>query len=295
MKKVYVKVNKLIDSTIDTKIEEVASSTIVPSHKYICFIGTTEEDENGNPIMQTKPARFWLNTIIKYATDYDKDTVLMESTNTRIGLQKLLDDKKLEGYNKLLLLPGIYRIDHEAPIYIPTEFTLDMNNSTLKQNQFTGNKSLMIELNNTFNSHVINGNIEGDYFSHDYANSTNNSEWINGISIGGESKYSSFENLSIKNITGYGSTNGLSNSRDNTLSYTYIYPRVIGNNFYIGDIDRNTGLDITSTTRTTSDYRDISGYSDIGYLSVSIYLGYQGNPCGTWNLICHFYDGNKNF
>lgn len=294
-KKVYVKVNKLIDSTIDTKIEEVASSTIVPSHKYICFIGTTEEDENGNPIMQTKPARFWLNTIIKYATDYDKDTVLMESTNTRIGLQKLLDDKKLEGYNKLLLLPGIYRIDHEAPIYIPTEFTLDMNNSTLKQNQFTGNKSLMIELNNTFNSHVINGNIEGDYFSHDYANSTNNSEWINGISIGGESKYSSFENLSIKNITGYGSTNGLSNSRDNTLSYTYIYPRVIGNNFYIGDIDRNTGLDITSTTRTTSDYRDISGYSDIGYLSVSIYLGYQGNPCGTWNLICHFYDGNKKF
>ena len=294
-KKVYVKVNKLIDSTIDTKIEEVASSTIVPSHKYICFIGTTEEDENGDPIMQTKPARFWLNTIIKYATDYDKDTVLMESTNTRIGLQKLLDDKKLEGYNKLLLLPGIYRIDHEAPIYIPTEFTLDMNNSTLKQNQFTGNKSLMIELNNTFNSHVINGNIEGDYFSHDYANSTNNSEWINGISIGGESKYSSFENLSIKNITGYGSTNGLSNSRDNTLSYTYIYPRVIGNNFYIGDIDRNTGLDITSTTRTTSDYRDISGYSDIGYLSVSIYLGYQGNPCGTWNLICHFYDGNKKF
>lgn len=294
-KKVYVKVNKLIDSTIDTKIEEVASSTIVPSHKYICFIGTTEEDENGNPIMQTKPAIFWLNTIIKYATDYDKDTVLMESTNTRIGLQKLLDDKKLEGYNKLLLLPGIYRIDHEAPIYIPTEFTLDMNNSTLKQNQFTGNKSLMIELNNTFNSHVINGNIEGDYFSHDYANSTNNSEWINGISIGGESKYSSFENLSIKNITGYGSTNGLSNSRDNTLSYTYIYPRVIGNNFYIGDIDRNTGLDITSTTRTTSDYRDISGYSDIGYLSVSIYLGYQGNPCGTWNLICHFYDGNKKF
>ena len=87
----------------------------------------------------------------------------------------------------------------------------------------------------------------------------------------------------------------MSNSRDNTLSYTYIYPRVIGNNFYIGDIDRNTGLDITSTTRTTSDYRDISGYSDIGYLSVSIYLGYQGNPCGTWNLICHFYDGNKKF
>ena len=51
--KIYVKVDKLTDSTTRTKIEEVADATIVPSHKYICFIGTTEEDENGNPIMET--------------------------------------------------------------------------------------------------------------------------------------------------------------------------------------------------------------------------------------------------
>ena len=95
------------------KIEEIANSTIIPSRKYICFIGTTEkEDENKNAIMQTKPARFWLNTIVKYADDYDKDSVLEEATNTRIGLQKLLNDKKSEGYNKLLLLSGTYRIDH---------------------------------------------------------------------------------------------------------------------------------------------------------------------------------------
>ena len=24
-------------------------------------------------------------------------------------------------------------------------------------------------------------------------------------------------------------------------------------------------------------------------------MGYQGNPCGTWNLICHFYDENKKY
>lgn len=93
--KVYVKVDKLTDTTTGTKIEEVANATVVPSHKYICFIGTTEEDENGNPIMQTTAARFWLNTIVKYADDYDKNAVLTEATNTRIGLQKLLDDKKL--------------------------------------------------------------------------------------------------------------------------------------------------------------------------------------------------------
>ena len=293
--KVYVKVDKLTDTTTGTKIEEVANATIVPSHKYICFIGTTKEDENGNPIMQTTAARFWLNTIVKYADDYDKDAVLEEATNTRKGLQQLLDDKQSEGYNKLTLLPGKYRIDHQKQIYIPTNFTLNMNGATFKLNQFTGDHALMININNTMHSHVINGTLEGDYYSHDYANSPNNSEWPLGVTIGGEAKYSSFEDMTLKDITGYGSGNGIEQSRDGSIGYTHITPRGIGDNFKLGDIDRNTGLDIESTTRTTCGYQDISGYSNIGYLSVSIYLGYQGNPCGTWNLICHFYDENKNF
>lgn len=221
----------------------------------------------------------------------NKDKV---STN-RDGLQKLLDDKSNQGYNNLKLLPGIYRVDHLGTLYIPTNFTLDMNTATIKLNEFTGNKALMVDLNNTFDSHVINGTIEGDYFNHDYVNSPNNSEWVNGISIGGESKYSSFENLVVKDITGYGASNGIANSRDKKLGYTYLAPKAIGNTFKIGDINRTTGIDVTSTNRTTCDFRDISGYSDIGYLSVSRYLGYQGNPCGTWNLICHFYDINKKF
>lgn len=272
-------------TTVKAALVEAATNIIPQSKTYVCVIADTDGDGN--------PDNWWGENQVVYASDYDKDKVLEEATNTRKGLQQLLDDKKAAGYNKLTLLPGTYRIDHQKQIYIPTNFTLNMNGATLKQNQFTGASSLMIEINNTINSHVINGIIEGDYFSHDYANSTNNSEWVNGVSIGGESKYSSFENLSIKNITGYGSTNGLSNSRDGSLSYTYIYPKGIGNNFKIGDIDRNTGLDLESTTRTTSDYIDISGYYDVGYISISVYLGYQGNPCGTWNLICHFYDENK--
>ena len=274
-------------STVKAALVKAASNIIPESKTYVCVIADTNGDGNHD--------NWWRENQVVYSTDYDKNAVLQEATNTRKGLQKLLDDKKTAGYNKLKLLPGIYRVDHQQQIYIPTEFTLDMNGATFKQNQFTGNKSLMIELNNTFNSHVIDGIIEGDYFSHDYTNSSNNSEWVNGVNIGGEAKYSSFENLTIKDITGYGSSNGIAPFRDGKLGYTYIYPKGIGNNFKIGDIDRSTGLDITSTTRTTSDYIDISGYSDIGYLSVSVYLGYQGNPCGTWNLICHFYDENKNF
>lgn len=231
--------------------------------------------------------------LVNYGISNENDTSM--TTSTREGLQKLLDDKQAEGFNKLRLLEGIYRIDHLGTIYIPTKFTLDMNGATLKLHEFAGDKALMIELNNTFDSHVANGFIEGDYYNHDYDNSPNNSEWVNGISIGGESKYSSFECLTIKDITGYGTINGIKNSRDGSLGYTYIYPKEIGDNFILGDIDRTTGLDIESINRTTCDFIDISGYSDIGYISVSVYLGYQGNPCGTWNLICHFYDEDKNF
>ena len=114
---------------------------------------------------------------------------MQEATNTRIGLQKLLDDMSAKGYSSIKLLSGTYRIDHQESIFIPSNFTLDMNEATIKLNQFTGDKALMITLNNTFDSHVINGTIEGDYYSHDYANSPNNSEWVMGISIGSEAKY----------------------------------------------------------------------------------------------------------
>ena len=288
--KVYVKVDKLTDTTTGTKIEEVANATVVPSHKYICFIGTTEEDENGNPIMQTTAARFWLNTIVKYADDYDKNAVLTEATNTRIGLQKLLDDKKAAGYNRLLLLPGIYRIDHLGTIYVPDRFTLNMNGATLKENQFTGDSSLMISLDSTFDSHVLNGNIEGDYFSHDYVNSTNNSEWCMGTSISGLCKYSSFENIKIKNITGYGAGSGISKKS----GYIY-FAKALGNVFKLGDISIIDGSIISSTERQSTDFIDISSHTKYDYIAINKYLGYQGMLGGSWSLILHFYDNSKKY
>lgn len=223
-------------------------------------------------------------------SDNAKNTI-----NTGNGLQKILDDKKAEGYNYIKLLPGTYRVHHTNTLYIPTEFTLDMNKSTIKLNGFTGDKAVMVELNNTFDSHVINGTIEGDYYEHDYENSPNNSEWVMGINIAGESKYSSFENLVVKNITGYGGGNGIGNSPDGKLGYTYEAPIGIGDTFKLGDIDRTTGESIESKNRTTSDFIDIGNHNEIGYLSVSRYLGYQGNPCSTWNIISHYYDSDKNY
>ena len=237
--------------------------------------------------MQSTPARFWLNTIVKYADDYDKAAVLQEATNTRIGLQKLLDDKKSAGFNKVKLLPGSYRIDHLGTICVPTNFTLDLNGSKLKQNQFTGDSSLIISLDCTFDSHVINGTVEGDYFSHDYTNSPNNSEWPMGISMGGESKYSSFNNIVVKDITGYGGGNGLSQKNG-----FYYFAKGLGNIFTLGDINLNTGSPIESANRQTTSFIDISSFTKYQYISINRYLGYQGMSGGSWNLILHFYNIN---
>lgn len=273
--------------TVKAELEKIAETIIPNSNTYTCIIADT--------VGNGEPGNWWGETIVKYADDYNKDTVMQEAANTRSGLQQLLDDISFQGYTSIKLLPGTYRIDHEETIFVPSNFTLDMNGATIKLNQFAGDSALMVTLNNTYDSHVINGTIEGDYYSHDYSNSPNNSEWVMGISIGGESKYSSFENLTVKDITGYGGGNGIAKSRDESLYYTYQQPTAIGDTFELSDINRKTSETIESESRTTSNFIDIAGYYGIGYLSVSRYLGYQGNSCNTWNMIAHFYDGEQNY
>ncbi len=289
-KKIYVKVDSLTNSTAGTLIEEVANSSTIDSNSYVCFIGTTEEDEDGNPIFQQKPGSFFKNTVVRYSDDYNQEAVAAESANTRLGLQQFLDDKKAEGFNKVVLLNGKYRIDHELPIYIPTNMTVDLNGSTIKLNQFTGDRCIMLDINNCEDTHVINGIVEGDYFAHDYANSPNNSEWVNGIYINSESKYCSYENIVVRDITGYGSSNSIDQSK---VAFEYYGYKPI-NKFFPGDINRSNGEPIASDIRATSDFLSLNGYEDIGYVTINIRLGYQGNPCSkTWNLIAHFYDSNK--
>ena len=282
-----IKVNSSATSgDMASALSEAYKNEVVPSGKYVVFIA----DKNDDGI----PDNGYKTNLIKYADDYDKEAVLQQAINTTEGIQKLLDDKHEEGYNKLVLLEGVYRTADNHTIFIPDDFTLDINGATFKLNQFIGNSTMMININNVTDSHVINGIIEGDLLTHDYANSDKNSEWVCGVNLSGESKYSSYENLVIKNITGYGSTTGICNSRDGKKGYTHIYPKELGT-FTYGDIDRNTGEEIDGYNRTRSNFFSTYGHEEIGYASISIYLGYQGNPCGTWNMVVYFYDENKNF
>ena len=265
-------------TTIKAALVEAAKNIIPESKTYVCVIADTTGDGN--------PDNWWGENQVVYATDYNKDVVLQESTSTRKGLQQLLDDKKANGYNKLILLPGIYRIDHQQQIIIPTEFTLDMNGSTLKQNQFVGSSSTMISLSpNAFNSHLINGKIIGDYFSHDYVNSNNNSEWVNGIGMS-SCYYSSFENLKINDITGYGCATGRGDRYYNVKYVGTTAP---------GDIERTTGNNVQSSNRTVSDFADLGDNNKLDYIVISRYLGYQGRSGDCWNIIVHFYDESKKY
>ncbi|CAM2076849.1 MAG: MucBP domain-containing protein [uncultured Clostridium sp.] len=265
-------------TNVKTALVEAAANIIPSSKTYVCVIADTTGDGT--------PNNWWAENQVVYASDYDKDAVLQEAINTRKGLQQLLDDKKNAGYNRLTLLPGIYRIDHQQQIYIPTEFTLDMNGATFKQNQFTGDSSTMISLTpNAFDSHLINGVIIGDYFSHDYSNSNNNSEWVNGLGMTSCS-YSSFENIKINDVTGYGCATGRGDR--------YYNVKYVGTTS-LGDIDRKTGANIESSTRTVSDFADIGDNSKLDYITISRYLGYQGRSGDCWNIIVHFYDEAKKY
>lgn len=89
-------------TTVKAALLETATNIIPESKTYVCVIADTDGDGAHN--------NWWEENQVVYANDYNKDEVLREATNTRIGLQQILDDKKSQGYNKIKLLNGIYRI-----------------------------------------------------------------------------------------------------------------------------------------------------------------------------------------
>lgn len=286
-------------------MEEKTRDYSVPSGKYTCFLADLDND--GVADYYTNCAD---KTYVKYADDYSKEDVATESENTRTGLQRFINDKVKAGYNKVKLLKGVYRVSHNTvggrgygSIYVDADnFTLDLNGSTIKLNGFTGDSGYILSLNFCKNSKIINGIIEGDMYTHDYENSLNGSEWVIGINIAGGCEYSGFEDIVLKRITGYGFHNGIAKTKDNSLGYEYPKFKSIGA-FTNGDIDEN-GNETSCDDRSVSDFVDVQNqleaYKTItgeehSYISVNLYLGYQGNGMGNWNYILHFYDTNKNY
>lgn len=270
----------------------------LPSGHYVVAI----PDRDGDGVYQGKHSDGRLYQAVRYADGYDKEAVELECNATRLAIQKLFNDKRAEGYNRLVMYKALYVINgngsaaaKEQGIRVPNGMDLDLNGSTIKLNPFAGSSTIMLYMADCEDTHIHNGIVEGDYFAHDYANSPNNSEWVNGVDMGGACKYCSIYDLVIKDITGYGLTNGLTQRGD--LGYTEAYPASAGKLVMKKDIDQTTGEEIEHKYRSTSEMKELFAHSKkwSKYISCSYYLGYQGVKGGTWNIIVHFYDKDKKY
>ncbi len=278
--------------------QEIAQEIKVPSGKYVIIAGAEKYDpeEHKNhrgakdcPVPEWLP-NSWSNGSrqIIYAPDYDKEKVEQDSIRTGEGLNNLLEKASKSGYRKVVLPKGTYRISNTTTIKVPSGMTLDLNGAVIKLNQFAGCHGLQIQIKDGIDTHVVNGIVEGDYFEHDYENSEKNSEWVCGVGMDGESKYSSYERILVRYVTGYGVTNGINGLYGKKTSSV--------KGFTPGTIDEETGKPLPDAGGLwVSAPVDISAYlEDGGHIAVSKFLGYQGMTGSDWSLRYHFYDsGNK--
>ena len=187
-----------------------------------------------------------------------------------------------ESYNYLTLPTCTYKMKYGETLMLKDNLTLNLNGSeiVLEEGQI-GAKNLQVDIKQCYDSHVINGTIVGDRVTHDYENSPNNSEWVCGISIEGRSKYSSYENIEVRDITGYGSIEGFAEDRSGA-----------GYCWAIAHFQKNWNKD---TKCTESDFIDLTKFKVEGceFIQVGLYLGYQGKPGSTWYFEIEMYNDNK--
>lgn len=227
--------------------------------------------------------------LLKYKISNKNSTIAADMTNTRLGLSKLFSDLQSKGYRKCILPEGIYRIDNAGryeSIAIPSNFTVDMNGSIFKLNTVLENDkdASIVYMDNTYDSHLINGILEGDKNERDELglNVSYNGEAINTIAIKG-GKYSSIGNLTIKQTTGHTvGTVGVNLSTPRLLSnfseYLVINDEIIDDNNW-----------------STSDLLNISEFISNKYITIGRYLGYRGVIGNSLALYINFYDENEEF
>ena len=241
------------------------------------------------------PMKAFEKAKVVYDAGYDKATVERTAVANVEGLQRLLDEKAAAGFRKIVLPPGTYRLSHEKSLFIPDGLTLDLGGATLKQNAFTGASSVLVRLEGVTDAHLTGGTLEGDYWTHDYAGSPNNSEWPAGFEIGGDCRYCSVEGVKVVDITGYGGQNGISKFAPGGLHY--FLERLPA--FAPGGLDPRTGLvDAADDCRFTTDFKDlgkITGEKGRRRLQISKYLGYQGIATRSWQMTVAWYDAEKRF
>ena len=209
------------------------------------------------------------------------------------AIAKMLGEKSAAGVRRLVMLPGVYRLSGTGCVEMPDRFTLDLNGATLKENGFAGDSSHIVRFSHVYDSHLVNGTVEGDYYEHDYRNSRRESEGVLGIGMGGDCRYCSVSNVVVRNVTGYGASNGLGADRAGNLALFYSY---IAGDWTPGSLDQKSGKIVEDAARFTSAHQKFRSYiKGSRYLQVSKYLGYQGVATRSWNMTVCWYGADGAF
>ena len=259
-------------------------------YKWVLIIDDTYE------ITEAQTYTITQEDLDRYGIKNTNSTNDTDMTNTRLGLTELFKEIKNNGYRKAILLNGTYRVnyttDRSQPIFIPSEFTLDLNQSTIKLNPESEANNMIINLKDCFDSHLINGNIEGDYAERLADGTTNNwgGEGSNALVISGNSRYTTIENCTISYVTGYACT----------VNYGDCFARIplnpdkvsFRNNIFI---NKNTGEEYTLDGVMTSTSIDISLIVPHEYIMYGVLLMQGGMSGSSFYCFYNFYDENNDF
>lgn len=250
----------------------------------------------------------------------DDEAVALE---TRDGLQRLINDKASLGVRKMILPTGTYQIitevtyaggwtpeDHTEDelstqiqynkniLNIPSNFILDLNGSTIKEKTtpWYQNKAYLLSIDGAYDSHVINGTLEGDYRRRSNQmrpDGLHSKEFGGCCIISGASRYCSFEDITATKFQGYACTFGIAAGIGQS-------PHSLSSNTLKSwtNVDINEfGEEVSDKNKWTSDFCEVqSSLIDKKIVRIGQYLGYGHYiQADSWNTKYHFYDDNKNY
>ena len=247
------------------------------------------------PITQSQTYIMTATDLSTYNIKVGESISISDAKLNGAALTNLFKGAKDKGYRKIIMLNNTYMLDyHGDKVTIPDQFTVSMNGATFKATQCNDvNVSNLVDLRDCFDSHVMNGNLVGNYDGFDFeATKTNTSYNIPGEGLAvaeiNGARYSSFKNMTMSYSVGY----NLGVFGGKRSGYVGTPGKLAFKNQYY--IDAN-GNQITSSDMCTTDITDISTLLDRGEFQCSVYLGYGGLSLNKAELFVHFYNSSQKY
>ena len=247
------------------------------------------------PITQSQTYIMTATDLSTYNIKVGESISISDAKLNGAALTNLFKGAKDKGYRKIIMLNNTYMLDyHGDKVTIPDQFTVSMNGATFKATQCNDvNVSNLVDLRDCFDSHVMNGNLVGNYDGFDFeATKTNTSYNIPGEGLAvaeiNGARYSSLKNMTMSYSVGY----NLGVFGGKRSGYVGTPGKLAFKNQYY--IDAN-GNQITSSDMCTTDITDISTLLDRGEFQCSVYLGYGGLSLNKAELFVHFYNSSQKY